>query len=147
MSARPQGRRHRRLGRRGATSLEFALVSLPLMLLLLGGMELARYAATVASLRAVTDAATRTATLRGYANLIAGRGACDGLAAGGSMVAESTPTFILQRTRLSITIDTCATNGTITTVGMTARYRHDFAFAVLAPASGTLVETSAAAFH
>lgn len=137
----------RRLGRRGASSLEFALVSIPLMLLLLGGMELARYAATVASLRAVTDMATRTATLRGYANMTAGRSACDGLATGGSMVSESMPTFILQRPRLTVTIDSCATNGAITTVGMTARYSHDFAFAFLAPASGTLVETSAAAFY
>ena len=117
------------------------------MLLLLGGMELARYAATVASLRAVTDAATRSATLLGFANLIAGRSACNGLAPGLSMLSGSAPTFMLQRSRLTITIDTCATNGAVTTVGMTARYRHDFAFAILAPASGTLVETSTAAFN
>jgi Flp pilus assembly protein TadG len=144
-----KGRTPRRspLGRRGATSLEFALVSLPLMMLLLGGMELARYAATIASLRAVTDAATRGATLRGFANLTAGRAACDGLAAGQSLLADAAPTYLLQRAQLSITIDSCTSAGTITSVGLTARYQHAFAFAFLAPASGTLVESSVAAFH
>lgn len=135
------------LDRRGASSLEFALVALPLLLLVLGGMELARYASTANSLRTVTDEAVRAATLRGSANLVAGRAACNGLGAGSSLLGESPRTYTLRRQDLTLVIDSCTTNGAVTTVGMTTRYSHRFLFSLLAPASGTFVETAVAAFH
>jgi Flp pilus assembly protein TadG len=138
---------NRRLGRRGASSLEFAIVALPLLLLILSGLELARYAATVASLRAVVDEAVRTATLRGYANLNADQSACTGLGANTNLVPAEAPTYMLHRNRLTFTVTGCATNGPITTVAMRAQYQHVFLFAALSPYSGTLVETATASFN
>lgn len=144
---RAKARPKRGLGRRGASSLEFAIVALPLLLLILSGLELARYAATVASLRAVVDEGTRAATLRGYANLNAGSDGCTGLNGDTILVPSDAPTYMLQRNRLTFTVTSCATNGPITTVGMRAQYQHVFLFAALSPYSGTLVETTTASFN
>ena len=47
--------------RRGATSLEFALVGMPFLMLLLGGMEVARYAYTVEAVHNYAARAVRAA--------------------------------------------------------------------------------------
>ncbi len=51
----------RRLGTRGIASLEFALVSSVLFMMLIGGMEVGRYLTIVQSLRNVTGEAARAA--------------------------------------------------------------------------------------
>lgn len=135
------------LDRRGASSLEFALVAIPLFVLILAGLELARYAATVASLRAVTDDAVRAATLTGYANLNANRAACTSLGAGTTLSPNTSLNYMVKWDRLTLTINTCTTNGPITTVGLTARYNHTFLFSALSQYSGTIVETATASFN
>ncbi|MDJ0391286.1 TadE/TadG family type IV pilus assembly protein [Roseomonas sp. E05] len=50
-----------RLGRRGALSLELGLVALPFLMLLLGGIELARYAYTVEAVERHANATLRAA--------------------------------------------------------------------------------------
>lgn len=50
-----------RLGRRGALSLEFGLVALPFLMLLLGGVELARYVYTAEAVGSRADATLRAA--------------------------------------------------------------------------------------
>jgi hypothetical protein len=50
-----------KLGRRGALSLEFALAAMPMTILLLGGIEMARYLYTVQALHSHTDALLRAA--------------------------------------------------------------------------------------
>jgi len=50
-----------RLGRRGALSLEFGLVALPFLMLLLGGIELARYVYTTEAVDSHANATLRAA--------------------------------------------------------------------------------------
>jgi len=137
----------RRLGRRGISSSEFALISVPLMLLMLSGIELVRYAATIASLRTVTDEAVRTATLRGYANMIGDLAPCNSLGAQRNLLTPSAPTYVLTRANLTIQVDSCNTSGAVTTVTLTTRYAHTFLFALLSRYSGTLVESATASFN
>ncbi len=137
----------RRLGRRGISSAEFALVSVPLLVLMLSGIELVRYAATITSLRTVTDEAVRTATLRGYSNLINDLAPCNALVASGTLITATAPVYVLNREHLTVLVDSCTTNGAVTTVNLTARYAHSFLFARLTRYSGTLVETATASFN
>ena len=140
-------RKRRRLGSRGISSAEFALVCVPLLLLMLSGIELVRYSATIASLRTVTDEAARTATLRSYANMIGNLAPCNGLAANRNLVAATAPVYVLNRANLTVRVDSCTTNGAVTTVNLTARYGHTFLFALLSRYSGTLVESATASFN
>lgn len=55
--------RVRRLGRRGGTTLEFALVSLAFLMMLFGTMEVGRYYFTSEAVRTVTAEAARKAML------------------------------------------------------------------------------------
>jgi len=55
--------RVRRLGRRGSTTLEFALVSLAFLMMLLGSMEVGRYYFTSEAVRTVTAEAARQTML------------------------------------------------------------------------------------
>ncbi len=61
MSPACSRRRRRRLGRRGATSIEFALISIAFLTLLIGAMDLGRYFLIEHSLRSVVSEALRAA--------------------------------------------------------------------------------------
>ena len=78
VSARTRRRRFR-IGERGTTSLEFALVGGLFVSLLLGAMEIGRYMMTLESVRTATAEAVRQVTIRGSQNMIAGRVACTDL--------------------------------------------------------------------
>ncbi|MBX9699523.1 MAG: hypothetical protein K2X74_08800 [Acetobacteraceae bacterium] len=123
------------------------MVSIPLFLLILSGLELARYAATIASMRAVVDEAVRGVTLAGYANLIADRAACNGLGSGTNLLTDSMQTYMMRRDRFTLTVNSCTTTNAVTTVAMTARYNHTFLFSMLSARSGNFEETATAAFN
>lgn len=146
-TARRPAWRWRPLGRRGASTAELALVSVPLLVMLLGGLELARYAATLASLRAVTDDAWRQVVLLGYANMAAGRSACDSLAAGRNMLGTGTRTYLLDRQKLSIAVTGCTPGSPVATVSLQSRYAYSFLVIPLAAHGGTLVEDAMAVFN
>lgn len=143
---RPGARLRRAIAdRRGVSALEFAIIAGPLFLLMVSGMELARYSATVNSLRGVVGDMARAATLRGGANLTANRAACTNITPANLTAGVSTG--LVDPSRLTVTVDSCVTNGAATTVTLTARYQHSFLFALLSPYSGTVTETATAIFN
>jgi len=137
----------RRLGRRGTSSLEFGLVALPLLILLLAAFELVRYGAVITSLRLITDEAARTASVRGYGNLLRNQPACHTLDTGTSLIAAGASSFLLRPEMLTAVVQSCTTNGAVTTVGVQVRYTHGFLLARVAAFGSTFEETATALFQ
>lgn len=111
-----------RLGRRGALSLEFALATLPFMLLFMGGIEMSRYVYTVQAVHAYADAVLRRTLvyvgedaqkrcLADLSEVVARPGLPMGLE----------PEQLLQERR------GCQRNGSITLVSIDISYRFTFA--------------------
>ena len=109
------------LGRRGATSLEFALVGSLLLTLILGASEAGRYMITLQSLRSAADEAVRLVVLRGGANINAGISPCAGLSGGLNGVAERVGFLEAASIVASLTACSTSSNG-ITTVSILIRY-------------------------
>ena|GEM_PF-1867662 len=125
-------------GRRGAATIEFALIGSAFLMLLLGGMDAARYLATIEAVRSASAEAARMAVLRGSANLNAGSAACTGLAGPLSGTPRSP---LLDAAALSVALSGCTTSGTVTSVTVTASY--PFAFALPWFGTGERVITEA----
>jgi hypothetical protein len=139
--------RRRRLGRRGAASLEFALVGPLLVLLLVGGMEVGRYMAILGSLRMASAEAVRAVTLRGGRNIGTGLGACNGLSgaqAGPAQIGDAARLPLLDPAKLEVTLSDCAPDGAVTRVTVALRYPHA---ATVPWLTVTLTETSQAVFN
>jgi Flp pilus assembly protein TadG len=131
--------------RRGAAASEFALVGTLLLTLLLGTMELSRYLFTLEALRSAAAEAARAVTIRGSANMNAGRTPCAGLS--GALTGVRTEASFLNPGSLTMTMSGCATTGAVTTVQVAVA--HPFAFAVRIPglAVPALEETALAVFN
>jgi Flp pilus assembly protein TadG len=114
------GARSRAVGRRGAASLEFALVASLLLTMLLGTIEANRYMMTLAALRTAAAEGVRIAMLAGGANLAAGRAACTGLAGAVAGVAAKVPALNAQS--LSVVMSGCTAAGGGATLTVTATY-------------------------
>lgn len=134
-----------RLGTRGVTSLEFALVGSLLMLLVLGSLELSRYLFTLELVRTVSAEAVRMATLRGSQNLIAGSAPCTNLSGNLSGAGARTP--YLQASRLTVTMSGCTTASGITTLSISVQYPFVFAVPLFGATNRTLTETAQAVFN
>lgn len=134
------------LGRRGATSLEFALVATLLLALLLGSSEAARYMLTLQSLRSAADEAVRIVMLRGGANLNAGRAACYGMS--GAVNGAASRVAFLNPVSLVTTMSACVTgsNG-IASVTVTVSYPFTFQFSYFGARNRTLTESTQAIFN
>lgn len=134
------------LGRRGATSLEFAMVATVLLTLLLGAAEAGRYMMTLQSLRSATDEAVRLAMLRGGANLNAGSAPCTGMS--GALSGAASRVAFLSSASLTATMSACATasNG-ISSVTVTVSYPFTFQFSYFGARSRTLSESTQAIFY
>lgn len=135
----------RRLGTRGATSLEFGLVGSLLMMLVLGSLELGRYLFTLELVRSVAAEAVRMATLRGSRNLIAGDAPCTNLS--GSLTGAGALTPSLQASLLNVTMADCATASGVTTLSVTVQYPFVFAVPLFGTPSHPLTETAQAVFN
>jgi Flp pilus assembly protein TadG len=131
-----------RLGRRGAASLEFALVGPLLVLLLVGGMEAGRYMVTLESLRMASAEAVRTVTLRGGRNIGAGLAACTGLS--GAQTGDAAGLPFLDAAKLTVMLSDCASDGAVTRVRVAVRYPHA---ATVPGFAVTLTETAQAVFN
>lgn len=123
--------------RRGATTLEFALVGGLALALLLGSMEAARFGFTQQALRSLAGEAARAAGLMGSANMIALRSPCTGLS--GSLTNLNVEAPFLMPTMLSVTMSDCMTRGAVTMV--TVVVRQPFTFQVSLFGIGTLILT------
>lgn len=137
--------RFRTLGRRGATSLEFALVGTILLGLLLGTMELGRYLITVQALRTASAEAVRMATLRGSQNLNSGTAACTSLSGNLAGVAARVP--FLNASGLTATVSDCATQAGITSVTVTVQYPFTLQVTLFGAPSRVMTETAQAFFN
>lgn len=135
-----------RLGRRGATSLEFALVGSLLMMLLLGASEAGRYMITLQSLRSATDEAVRLVVLRGSANMNAGTSPCAGL--NGALSGAADRVAFLKAASLTTVLTGCTTasNG-VTMVNFSLTYPFSFNVNYFGITSLQLNETGQALFN
>ncbi len=131
--------------RRGATSLEFAIISVVLLTLLLGAVEIARYMFTLEALRTAAAEAARAVTLRGSANMNAGLAPCSGLSGDLTGVEVSAP--FLNPGALSLTMSGCATNAGVTTVAVTVSHPFGFVLPFFGSPPATMTETAQAVFN
>ena len=138
-------RRLPRIGRRGATSVELALVASLLVSLLIGAVELGRYMATLQGLGTATAEAVRLATLRGGQNLAAGQPGCTNLS--GSLAGAAAHSPFLVPARLTVTLSGCATQWGITRVTVTATYPFAFAVGTFGALNRPMSETAQAVFN
>jgi Flp pilus assembly protein TadG len=138
-------RRRAIIGRRGASSLEFALIGVPLMALLLGTIELSRYLITLDSVRTVAMEAARAATLRGNQNMNAGSAPCTNLS--GALAVAGARTPFLNPASLAVTMSGCATSGAITTVTITVTYPFAFTLSYFGAKARPIAETAQSIFH
>lgn len=132
-------------GRQGATSLEFALIGVPLMTMLLGTIDLSRYLITLDSVRTVAAEAARTATLRGNQNMNAGNPACTNLA--GALGVEQARTPFLTSSALTVMMAGCGTAAGVTTVTITVTYPFAFTLPYFGTRSRPITETVQGLFH
>jgi Flp pilus assembly protein TadG len=138
--------RHRVIAeRRGASSLEFALICGPLMALVLGTIELSRYLITLTSVRTVAAEAARTATLRGSQNMNAGSSPCTNL--GGTLAVAGARTPFLNPASLTVTMGGCATNAGVTTVTITVTYPFAFTLPYFGNSNRPITETVQGIFN
>jgi Flp pilus assembly protein TadG len=133
------------VGRRGATSLEFALIGGPLMALLLGTIELSRYLLTLESVRTVAAEAARTATLRGGQNMNAGNPPCTGLS--GVLAVDGARTPFLNAASLTVTMTGCATTAGVTTVSIAVTYPFAFTLPYFGASNRPISEAVQGIFH
>lgn len=133
------------LDRGGIASLEFALGGALLMSLVLGAIEIGRYVFTVEALRTAAAEAARLVTIRGSANMIAGNAPCTGLS--GSLTGAGLNASYLATNNLSITMSSCATSGSVTTVTVTATYPFSFAVSALGHGRTSISESIQAVFN
>lgn len=146
MSASASPRRHRPgLGKRGTTSLEFALVGSLLMSLLLGSIEVSRYMFTLESMRVVVSEAVRLVTLQGSRNMNAGSAPCTNLS--GPLDGAGAQTAFLNVALLTVAMSGCSTQAGITTVAVTVNYEFTFTVPLFGGTSRPLSETSQAVFN
>jgi Flp pilus assembly protein TadG len=143
-SARPRRRRFR-IGERGTTSLEFALVGGLFVSLLLGAIEIGRYMMTLESVRTATAEAVRQVTIRGSQNMIAGSAACTDLAGPLGSVAARVP--VLQASLLTVTMSGCATQAGITTVQISVQYPFTFTISLFGATNRPITEAAQAVFN
>lgn len=134
------------VGRRGATSLEFALVGSLLLMLMLGASEAGRYMITLQSLRNATDEAARLVLLRGGANLNSGISPCTGL--NGTLSGTTDRVAFLKAASVSANVTACSTaaNG-MTTVFFSISYPFNFNVGYFGATNIQLVETGQIIFH
>ena len=145
-SSVPARRRRRRAAKRGATSLEFALAGTALMALLFGTIEIGRYLFTLEALRTTAAEAARVVTLRGSANMNAGRPPCEGLDQGELTGVPIRAPFLNPGT-LSIRMSSCSTDSGITTVEVTVSHPFSFAVSYFGAGISSLTETARAVFN
>lgn len=138
-------RRRLRLGSRGTTSAEFALVGAVLLVLLIGAIETCRYLLTAAALRTAAADAVRLATLVGGANLAAGRASCSGLS--GPLDGAQARAPVLDAAQLSVTLTGCARNGAVTTVTVRASYPFRFALPLAGARERNITEVAQAVIY
>lgn len=135
-----------RIGRRGTTSLEFALTGALILTLLLGAVEASRYMITLSSLRMASAEAARAVTLLGSANMNAGHPPCTGL--GGTLQGAAGRVRFLDAASLSATLSGCQTDTSgVTTVTVTLTYPFRFALDGFGPRDQSLSDTSGASFN
>jgi Flp pilus assembly protein TadG len=135
-------RRYRRvLGQSGTASLEFALVSLPFLLILIAGMDLGRYFLTQHSLRTLISVATRSALIYCYG--------ASGVCTLTTPLAQTAETKVPFLTAGSITwpsglpTQTAPNPGTgVRTITVTARYPFTFILPVWTGLNGPITETT-----
>ena len=133
------------LSDRGATSLEFAIVGGLFVSLMLGSIELGRYAFTLESVRTVTAQAVRLATIRGSQNMNAASTACTNLS--GNLSGAATRTQFLNPASLSVAMSGCATAGGVTTVTITVAYPFTFSVPFFGITNRPISETTQAIFN
>jgi Flp pilus assembly protein TadG len=131
--------------RRGATTLEFALVGGLALTLLLGSMEAARFLFTQQALRSLAGEAARVASLRGAANMNALRVPCHGLSGPLSGVDHTAP-FLTPAT-LSVTMSGCVTQGAVTLVTVTVSQPFTFTVLMFAPTNLVMSESVQGVFN
>ena len=134
------------LGKRGATSLEFALVGSLLLTLILGASEAGRYMITLQSLRSAADEAVRLVVLRGGANINAGISPCAGLSGGLSGVAERVAFLEAASVAANLTACNTSSNG-ITTVSILVRYPFVFKIQYFGRNNQIIEESALALFN
>ncbi len=134
-----------RLGTRGATSLEFALVGILLMTLVFAGVELGRFMMSLHALRTTVADAARAVALQGAGNLNAARDPCVGLS--GPLTGFSGRAVILGNAAVTVTMDGCSTLGAVTTVTLTATLSFTFVIPVFGGVGPSLQEVAQTAFH
>jgi hypothetical protein len=136
----------RRLGRRGTTSLEFALTGAIIMAFLVGAADFCRYMVTLSSVRVASAEAARMVTLAGSANLNAGRAACQGLS--GTLANTTTRVRFLSAASVRASMSGCQTNLLgVTTVTITLTYPFSFLLNVFGAQQRDITEVSTALFN
>lgn len=144
--AMPSPASTRRLGRRGATSLEFALTGAILMAFLVGAADFCRYMVTLSSVRMASAEAARMVTLAGGANLNAGRPACQGLS--GRLDFPRTRVRFLDADLIRPLMSGCQTSLLgVTTVTVTLTYPFSFLLNVFGARQRDITEISTAVFN
>jgi hypothetical protein len=133
------------LGRRGVTSLEFAVTASLTVTLIFGSAEAAKYSFTLQSLRAAAGEAARSVMLRGGANMSAGVPACQGLS--GALPGATARVRYLDATKVTATLAGCATNGGVSSVNVTLLYPYTFSIPIFGRRSETLSENAQAVFN
>ena len=88
--------RRSRIGARGTTTAEFALIGSLLISLLFGVIEIGRYLYTIQSVRMATSDAVRLVTVRGSQNKNAGIADCSGMSGSLSGAAAGRPTWTIR---------------------------------------------------
>ncbi|MFC7539561.1 TadE family protein [Siccirubricoccus deserti] len=122
-----------------------ALIGGPLMMLLLGTIELSRYLLTLESVRTVAAEAARTATLRGSQNMNAGNPPCTNLS--GALAVDGARTPFLDTAVLTVAMANCTTTNGVTTVTITVRYPFTFALPYFGANNRPVEETTQGMFH
>ena len=135
-----------RLGRRGGSSLEFALVGSLVMALTLGAADLCRYLVALSSLRMAGAEVARAVTLAGGANLNAGLPPCTGLS--GTWPNAGARVRLLAAERLVATLSGCQTHAAgVTSVTITLSYGFRLTTSAFGVAERSLSETTRASFN
>ena len=127
-------RRGYRLGRSGATSLEFGLMGTVFFLLVLSGLDLARYYVTLHSLHTVLGDAARAAIIDP---------SLTGCISPATRVAADAP--FLQPSLLNLCVNRNISSG-LTTITVTASYNFNFLLPNWISANGILYDATTTSF-
>lgn len=133
-------------GRRGATSLEFALTGALVMALTLGAADFCRYMITLSSLRMASAEAVRMVTLAGGGNINAGLSPCTGLS--GALAGAAARVRFLDAAQVAASLSGCQTDAFgVTSVTVTLNYPFRFIVDAFGARDRALGESAQASFN